>query len=59
MALPRGGSTLRHVATVAMPTGGQAIDWDAGDSRLIWSIQGDETGGAMVASRIPPVAPLP
>jgi hypothetical protein len=59
MALPQGGSTLRHVATVAMPTGGQAIDWDAGDSRLIWSIQGDETGGAMVASRIPPVQPLP
>ena len=59
MALPQGGSTLRHVATVAMPTGGQAIDWDAGDSRVIWSIQRDETGGAMVASRVPPIPSLP
>ncbi|WP_298161296.1 hypothetical protein [Brevundimonas sp.] len=59
MALPQGGSTLRHVATVAMPTEGQAIDWDAGDSRLLWSIQRDDTGGRIVASRVPTIPVMP
>jgi hypothetical protein len=53
LQLPPAGATLELVATVPTVTGGQAIDWDPRDSRLLWSI--DRETRAIVASRIAPV----
>ncbi|WP_229726576.1 hypothetical protein [Sphingomonas alpina] len=53
LTLPEAGSRLIHKATIAIPTPGQAIAWDAAEPRLLWSI--DRRGGQMVASRIPAV----
>lgn len=55
LQVPPGGGTLRHVATLATPTGGQAIGWDPAEARLLWSI--DRRTRALVASRVPVVAP--
>lgn len=38
MRLPKAGATLDLVATVPVPTEGQAIDWDPAERRLLWSI---------------------
>jgi len=54
LALPQAGSTLRHLATIAMPTAGQAIAWDAAEARTIWSI--NRPSSEVVASRIPAVS---
>jgi len=51
LALPDAGATLRHVATIAMPTAGQAIAWDSEESRTIWSI--NRPSHEVVRSRIP------
>ena len=51
--VPPAGGTLELVATIAMPTGGQAIGWDRRDPRLIWSI--GRGAGQIVGSRVPPV----
>ncbi len=53
--VPAKGGVLELVATIAMPTGGQAIGWDRREKRLIWSI-GRGTG-EIVGSRVPPVPP--
>lgn len=53
VALPEAGSVLRHVATIAIPTNGQAIAWDPKDKRLLWSIE--RKGRALVASRVPEI----
>lgn len=53
LRLPEAGSTLEHVATIAIPTGGQAISWDARDNRILWSIA--RSTNEMVASRMPAV----
>ncbi|UAK24541.1 hypothetical protein [Sphingomonas nostoxanthinifaciens] len=53
MRVPAGGGILEHVATIPMPTGGQAIDWDPSGHRLLWSIERD--GASLVESRIPAV----
>lgn len=53
-ALPEAGSTLRHVATIPIPTNGQAIAWDPKDPRLLWSIERKDR--ALVASRVPVVS---
>jgi hypothetical protein len=53
LRVPTAGDTLEHVATIAIPTGGQAIGWDIHDSRLLWSIQ--RSTHEIVASRIPEV----
>jgi hypothetical protein len=53
LRVPQGGGVLEHVATVALPTDGQAIGWDARDPRLLWSIERPKR--ELVASRIPPV----
>lgn len=50
---PREGDLLEHVATIATPTGGQAIGWDKQDRRLLWSIERKRT--ELVASRVPPL----
>jgi hypothetical protein len=38
LRLPAAGSTLEHVATVQMPGEGQAISWQRGAKRVLWSI---------------------
>ncbi|HWK35464.1 hypothetical protein [Sphingomonas sp.] len=54
LRLPDAGGMLEHVATIALPTGGQAIAWDRSQSRVLWSL--DRATKMVVASRIPPVA---
>jgi hypothetical protein len=39
LRLPAAGSALELVATVAIPTEGQAISWQRGGKRILWSIQ--------------------
>lgn len=51
MRLPRAGSELQHVATITMPTGGQAIGWDSGGRRRLWSIE--RKTAELVVSRVP------
>ena len=51
--VPDGGGVLQLVATIAIPTGGQAIDWDRGTPRILWSIE--RKTQQLVASKIPPV----
>lgn len=38
LRLPKAGATLDLVATLPVPTAGQAIDWDPAEPRLLWSI---------------------
>ena len=52
---PKHAPELRLVATIAAPTGGQAIGWDGRDARLLWSI--DRGRRELVASRVPAVDP--
>jgi hypothetical protein len=51
MRVPARGTVLQHMATIGTPTGGQAIGWDARDTRLLWSI--DRGTSEVVASRLP------
>jgi hypothetical protein len=53
MRLPEAGTVLEHVATIPLPTGGQAIAWDRSAPRTLWSL--DRKTRNVVASRIPPV----
>lgn len=53
LRLPRAGSRLERVATVAIPTQGQAIAWDP-RARLLWSI--DRKTREIVASMVPAIA---
>lgn len=53
LRVPAQGDTLELVATIATPTGGQAIGWQPGARRQLWSI--DRASGALVLSQIPPV----
>jgi hypothetical protein len=53
LRVPKGGGTMELVATIAMPTGGQAIGWDPAAPRTLWSIE--RKTHALVESRIPPV----
>ena len=52
--VPRRGDQLELVATIGLPTDGQAIGWDARSPRLLWSIE--RRTHEVVASRIPEVA---
>ena len=54
LRVPSRGGTLELVATIETPTGGQAIGWQPGAARHLWSI--DRAGGVLVLSRIPRVA---
>ncbi|WP_375428956.1 hypothetical protein [uncultured Sphingomonas sp.] len=51
LRVPKAGGVLEHVATVTTPTGGQAIGWDGGDRRLLWSIE--RKTSELVASKVP------
>lgn len=51
LALPESGEELRHVATIAAPFFGQAIDFDARDPTLLWGI--DRKTRMVIGSRIP------
>ena len=53
LRVPEGGGLLQLVATIAIPTDGQAIDWDRAALRTLWSIE--RKSQQLVASRIPPV----
>ena len=50
LRIPARGDTLEHVATYAIPTNGQAIDWDPARPWHLWSIERDRA--EMVESRI-------
>lgn len=51
LRLPRAGATLELVATLPVPTEGQAIDWDPAEPRLLWSI--DRRKKEIRSTRIP------
>jgi len=54
LRVPAKGDRLELVATIAIPTDGQAIGWDAKVPRLLWGIE--RTTREIVASKIPEVA---
>ncbi len=54
LRLPEAGTVLEHVATIGLPTGGQAIAWDRSQSRVLWSL--DRETKMVVASRIPVIS---
>jgi len=53
LRVPEGGEVLELVAIVGLPTGGQAIDWDRAQPRILWSIE--RKTRELVASQIPSV----
>jgi len=53
LRLPAAGSRLEHVATLAIPTDGQAIAWDGNEKRLLWSIA--RQSREVVASHVPAI----
>ncbi|NML04741.1 hypothetical protein [Sphingomonas sp. G-3-2-10] len=55
LRLPEAGSRLELVTTLAIPTNGQAIAWERGGRRILWSIE-RKTREA-VATRIPEIMP--
>lgn len=55
LRIPQAGSTLEHVATVAIPGEGQAISWQRGGKRVLWSIR--RQSREAVAATIPAVNP--
>jgi hypothetical protein len=52
LRLPDAGTVLEHVATIPLPTGGQAFSWDRSGPRMLWSL--DRATKQIVASRIVP-----
>jgi len=57
LSLPEAGSVLEHVATIPLPTGGQAFSWDRSARRVIWSI--DRATRLVTSSRVPEVPRRP
>jgi hypothetical protein len=57
LRLPKNGDRLELVAIIPTVTGGQAIDWDPRDPRILWSI--DRRASDVVASRIPVIRAVP
>lgn len=55
--LPEAGSRLEHVATMGIPTGGQAIAWDRRNRRVLWSIE--RSTNEVVASQVPKLTAAP
>ena len=53
LALPERASVLEHVATIAVPTAGQAFDFDPEQPRLLYSI--NRGTREVVVTRLPPV----
>ncbi|PEQ14770.1 hypothetical protein B2G71_03680 [Novosphingobium sp. PC22D] len=54
MRVPENGKVLEHVATIATPTGGQAIAIDQDEPDVLWSIERKTRD--VVRSRLPEVA---
>lgn len=54
LRLPEAGTRLELVATLPVPTPGQAIDWDPVATRTLWSI--DRKAAKMVSTPIPAIA---
>ena len=50
LRLPKAGTVLEHIATIPLPTGGQAITWDPAAPHILWSL--DRGTKQVVASRI-------
>lgn len=55
MQLPKAGTLLQHVATIPIPTDGQAFGWDPVRPRVLWSI--NRRTRTVIASRVPSVHP--
>ena len=53
LALPERGSVLEHVATIAVPTAGQAFDFDPEQPRLLYSI--NRGTREVVVTRLPEI----
>ena len=53
LRVPRQGSVLEHVATIATPTGGQAIAIDPRHADRLWSVE--RKTHELVASRLTPI----
>ncbi len=56
LRLPEAGARLELVATIAIPTNGQAIAWENGSDRILWSIE--RKSKEAIASRVPAVSRL-
>jgi hypothetical protein len=55
LALPKGGATLDHLATIPAAIEGQAIAFDPGSPRVLYGIS--RARREIVALRLPPVEP--
>jgi hypothetical protein len=53
LRLPPAGSILEHVATIPLVTDGQAIAWERGADRTLWSIE--RNSKEAIAARVPAV----
>ena len=53
LSVSQDSSELSHVATIAVPTAGQAVAWDPWQDRTLWSI--DRASGEVVMSQLPVV----
>lgn len=57
LRLPQAGSRLEHITTIGIPGEGQAISWQRGGGRILWSIR--RQSREAVAAQIPVVSPPP
>lgn len=53
LQIPEAGTVLKQVATIPLPTTGQAFDWDPRDTRVIWII--DRNRHEVFESRVPAI----
>jgi len=51
LKLPKAGGRLEYVRTIALPTGGQAFDWDLAKAGHLWTIERKKA--EMVESQLP------
>ena len=51
LKLPKAGARLEYVRTIAIPTNGQAFDWDMAHPDHVWTIERKKT--EMVESKLP------
>jgi hypothetical protein len=51
LRLPEAGTVVEHVATIPLPTGGQAFAWDRAAPRRVWTI--DRKTRSVVTSDLP------
>ncbi len=56
LRLPEGGARLEHVATISIPTNGQAFDWEFGHKDRMWSIE--RKGNTVIESQLPKLAEI-